>query len=188
MADILTPVQQPWSEEVAAALEPYPRRDGYLLMLFRVFANSLRFLRGKGVLNLLDRESPLSLRERELVILRTCANRDCEYEWGVHAAAFGAAAGLDEEQIRATRLQPPESPCWSETEAVLLRFVDELCERGRADGATLARFRELWDLAQQLEILALCGNYHTVSFVANSSALEPEPFAWRFPVEGRDGR
>lgn len=53
----------------------------YLLQLFRVFANSPRFLK-KGALNLLDKDSPLTLRQREIVILRVCANNDCEYEWG----------------------------------------------------------------------------------------------------------
>ena len=38
-----------------------------------------------------------------------------------------------------------------------------------------------WDLAQQLEILALVGNYHTISFVANSAELNKEPGAPDFP-------
>ena len=45
---------------------------------------------------------PLSLREREIVIDRTCALTGCEYEWGVHVAIFAGAAELTEEQIRAT--------------------------------------------------------------------------------------
>ena len=43
---------------------------------------------------------PLGLRE--LMIDRTCALTGAEYEWGVHARAFGAAAGLDEARLRAT--------------------------------------------------------------------------------------
>jgi alkylhydroperoxidase family enzyme len=182
MQQILEPLEPPWTPEVTAALEAYPRRDGYLLKLFRVFANSPRFLGGKGVVNLLDRGSPLSLRERELVILRTCANRNCEYEWGVHAVAFGAAAGFADIEIRATRSAAPEAACWSARESLLLRMVDELCADGRPSTATLERFRGVWDVEQQLEVLALCGNYHTVSFVANSSRLTPEPFARAFPA------
>ncbi|GAA3246389.1 carboxymuconolactone decarboxylase family protein [Dactylosporangium siamense] len=30
----------------------------------------------------------LTLREREIVILRTCARRGCEYEWGAHVLVF----------------------------------------------------------------------------------------------------
>lgn len=59
--------------EISKILEKYPRgKDRYLLKLFRVFANSLRFLDKKGVFNLLDVDSPLSLREREIMAL--CGN------------------------------------------------------------------------------------------------------------------
>ena len=44
--------------------------------------------------SLLDR-GPLSLREREIVIDRTCALTGCEYEWGVHVALFAKAAAAD---------------------------------------------------------------------------------------------
>ena len=33
----------------------------------------------------------------------------------------------------------------------------------------------------QLEVLALVGNYHTISFVAKTAELTPELFAARFP-------
>ena len=56
---------------------------------------------------------PLSLREREIVIDRTCALTGCEYEWGVHVNAFAAAAGLTEAQIRATVLGQADAACWS---------------------------------------------------------------------------
>ena len=76
---ILSPLLPPYSEEVAAALALYPPQDGYLLALFRTFANSVRSLK-KAVPNLLDRTSPLSLRFRDIVNLRTTAHRNCEYE------------------------------------------------------------------------------------------------------------
>ncbi len=167
------------SGDVAAMLDNYPQRDGYLLELFRVFANSQRFL-NKGVANLLDKKSPLDLRERELVILRTCANRRCEYEWGVHVAEFATAAGFDESQINSTALGSADDPCWSFRESLLLRVVDELCEAGTV-ARVLAEFEVIWSLEQQLEILALCGNYHTISFVANTARLDREVFAPGFP-------
>src|SRR5690606_21546396 len=120
--------------------------------------------------------SPLPLRQREIVILRVTANLDCEYEWGVHVAAFAKQAGLSSEQIAATRLGGAGEPCWSGEEALLLRSVDDLCAEGRVSDASLPAFQARWSLEQQLEILALCGAYHTVSFVANTARLAPEPF------------
>jgi alkylhydroperoxidase family enzyme len=176
----LVPVEEPFSSEVAAVLERYPQRDGYLLQLFRVFANSLRFLK-KGTVNLLDKDSPLSMRQREIVILRVCANNHCEYEWGVHVTAFARHAGLTEAQVTATRLGDHHGDCWSHEDSMLIRDVDELCETGSVAAATNEQIQQLFSVEQQLEILALCGNYHTVSFVANTAGLAPEPFGARFP-------
>ena len=53
------------------------------------------------------------LREREIVIDRTCARTGCEYEWGVHVATFAGAAHLTEEQVRATVLGAATDACWS---------------------------------------------------------------------------
>ncbi len=181
MRETLRPLEAPYSPEIENTFKSYPQSDGYILKLFRVFANSLRFLKGKGVTNLLDKSGPLSLREREIVILRVCANTDCEYEWGVHVAVFAQQASLSDEQVQATRLSAPTNSCWQPEERLLLTVVDELCEHATLLDDTYTQFQLNWDLEQQLEIFALCGNYHTVSFVANAARLDSEPFAARFP-------
>lgn len=180
MPHVLAPRPEPYPDDIAVILARYPQRGGYLLALFRTFANSRRFLE-KGVPNLLDAESPLPLRQREIVILRVTANLNCEYEWGVHVAAFAKRAGFTDEQIAATRLGGAESSCWSTEDSLLIRIVDDICADGRVSDVSLPAFQEAWSLEQQLEILALCGAYHTVSFVANTARLPPEPFAARFP-------
>jgi AhpD family alkylhydroperoxidase len=180
MAHVLSPVADPIPAGAAELLKRYPQRGGYLLALFRTFANSERFLE-KGVPNLLDAASPLSLRQREIVILRVTARNDCEYEWGVHVAAFARQAGFTAEQIHATRLSDAGASCWSSQESLLIQAVDELWGGGRIGDATLPAFQLAFTLEQQLEIMALCGAYHTVCFVANTARLAPEPFGARFP-------
>ncbi len=176
----LQPLEAPFPPDIAARLARYPQQDGYLLALFRTFANSQRFLE-KGVPNLLDRDSPLALRQREIIILRVTANLDCAYEWGVHVAIFARAAKLTEAQTAATRLGPWDADCWSPEERLLVRVVDEVCAHAGVTPGTLPEFEATWTLDQQLEILALCGAYHTVAFVANTARLAAEPFAARFP-------
>jgi alkylhydroperoxidase family enzyme len=171
---------EPFQPDVAAALAAYPQQDGYILSLFRTFANSLRFLR-KGVPNLLDRESPLSLRIREIVILRVTANKNCEYEWGVHVSIFAATAKFSQAQIDATRSGPVDPDLWSEPEAYLLKAIDSLCSTGRIGDDVITQFESDWTKEQQLEIFALCGAYHTISFVANTARLPNEPFGALFP-------
>ena len=178
---ILTPLQDPLPAEAAQILENYPRRDGYLLQLFRLFANSTRFLT-KGVANLLDQDSPISTRQREIVILRTTAKNRCEYEWGVHVVAFGAATKLTEAQVKDTAAVEPDPSLWRSEELILIQMVDELCDKSTLSDPVLLTIQETFTREQQLEILALCGNYHTVSFVANASRLDNEPFGARFPT------
>lgn len=180
MTNQLSPLAEPFPAEVAAVLATYPQEDGYILSLFRTFANSLRFLR-KGVPNLLDRESPLPLRIREIVILRTTANNDCEYEWGVHVSIFARAAKFSPQQIGATRSADVDWAIWSAEEARLLQAVDALCRSGRMSDNLHEAFIRDWTKEQQLEILALCGTYHTISFVANTARLPREFFGAQFP-------
>ena len=182
MKQILKPINPPYSSEVALKLKGYPQgKDGYIIALFRVFANSMRFLDKKGVLNLLDKKSPLSLRDRELIILRVTANRDCEYEWGVHVATFAKTAGLNPEQVAATRLGRSDQDCWTQNDSLLLKCVDELCSHAKIQDDTLELFQDRFSLEQQLEIMALCGNYHTVCFVANTTRLPGEEIGSTFP-------
>lgn len=181
MPDTLKPLEAPFAPEIGQILASYPQQDGYILSLFRTFANSVRFLK-KGVPNLLDKQSPLDLRTREIVILRTTANRNCEYEWGVHVAIFAKAAQFSDAQIQATRLG--QSDCWSPTELRLISAIDQLCDTGTLNLKTLARFQSDWSKEQQLEILALIGTYSTISYVANVAQLPPEAFSVKFPQSG----
>lgn len=180
MTNRLSAINEPYSAEVAAVLATYPQQDGYILTLFRTFANSLRFLK-KGVPNLLDRESPLPLRIREIVILRVTANRNCEYEWGVHVSIFSKAAKLSQSQIEATLSATVDPSLWSPEEAYLLEAIDQLCTSGRIDDDVSAKFESDWTKEQQLEIFALCGTYQTISFVANAAKLPNESFGATFP-------
>ena len=180
MSNHLQPLSEPFTPEVDALLDAYPKQDGYLLSLFRTFANSPRFLK-KGVGNFLDKESPLPLRIREIVILRVTANYRCEYEWGVHVAIFASYAKLDERQIEAITNSDAASDAWTKAEIRLINAVDQFCNKGRLDQETQLAFETDWTLEQQLEIIAIIGAYHTVSMVANTAKLPPEAFAARFP-------
>ncbi len=180
MTNILKPLEPPYPADVDEILSSYPQQDDYILSLFRTFANSLRFLK-KGMPNLLDKASPLPLRIREIIILRITANKNCEYEWGVHVTIFSKAARFSPKQVAATRSAEIDLALWSEEEAHLLQSIDELCETGVITETTLAQFQAAWTCEQQLEILALCGAYHTVSFVANTARLPGETFGAKFP-------
>src|SRR6202047_5486290 len=107
----IAPLEQPYAPDIK---EQFDRimRGAPPLMLFRVMASHPRAWKKFRAGSLLDR-GPLSLREREIVIDRTCALTGCEYEWGVHVATFADAAQLTEDQVRATVEGGAEAPSWS---------------------------------------------------------------------------
>src|SRR6201987_1615033 len=113
-ASRVAPLQPPYAPDVQ---EQFDRimRGAPPLVLFRVMAGHARAWEKFRASSLLDR-GPLSIREREIVIDRTCALNACEYEWGVHVAIFAEAAQLTDGQVRATVLGPADRPGWSDAE------------------------------------------------------------------------
>jgi alkylhydroperoxidase family enzyme len=175
----IAPLEAPYAPEIQ---EQFDRimRGAPPLALFRVVAGNARAWEKFRAGSLLDR-GPLSLREREIVIDRTCALTGCEYEWGVHVAAFAAAAHLTEEQVRATVLGKADAPCWSTAEQVLIGAVDALHARATLSDAEFAALSAHYEDAKILEIILLCGFYRTVSYLANGLDLPLEKTAARFP-------
>jgi alkylhydroperoxidase family enzyme len=176
----IAPLQPPYAPEIQ---EQFDRimRGAPPLTLFRVMAGNPRAWDKFRAGSLLDR-GPLSLREREIVIDRTCARTKCEYEWGVHVTAFAEAAHLTEEQVRATVLGKADAPCWSAAEQALIAAVDALHDRATLDEAEFKALSAHYDNAKVFEIILLCGFYRTVSYLANGLALPLEEKAARFPV------
>ena len=176
----ITPVEPPYAPDIG---EQFDRimRGAPPLMLFRVVAGHARAWDKFRAGGLLDR-GPLSLREREIVIDRTCARTGCEYEWGVHVSTFAEAAHLTDEQVRATVLEGADAPCWSAAEQALIAAVDALHVRATLSDAEFKGLSAHYEDAKIFEIILLCGFYHTVSYLANGLDLPLEANAARFPV------
>src|SRR5438270_10184716 len=122
----IVPLDPPYHSETATLLAKWMGpTDEEPLRLFRTLAvhhelaSRMRPL-GAGILG----HPRLDPRERELLILRTCARAGAEYEWGVHAVVFGAAVGLSDQQIAATANGGARDAVWSELDAQLIAAAD----------------------------------------------------------------
>ena len=153
------------------------------LVLFRTLARHPALMQAMRPLGayILGRRFGLSLRQRELLIDRVCARCGCEYEWGVHATAFGAAAGLDEAALRATVHGTASDSAWSDDDRLLVRLVDELHDTARVSDDLWRALAARWPEETLLELLALVGWYHVIAFVANGARVQREPWARGFP-------
>src|SRR5215203_2353303 len=123
----IAPLEPPYAPEIQGHFDRI-MKGAPPLILFRTIARSARAWEKFSAGGLLDR-GPLTLREREIVIDRTCALTGCEYEWGVHVATFAKPARLTDEEVRATVLGNANAPCWSAAEAAMIAAVDALHAR-----------------------------------------------------------
>ena len=173
-------VEAPYDEDVDAIFKSIMPEGVEPLHLFRVMARNKRVLAKIKAGSLLDRGS-LSLREREIIIDRTTARCGAEYEWGVHIAYFAERVGLTPDQIRATAIGDAKDPAWDARERLLIELVDQLHDTATVAPGLMASLRDEWSDGQVLEMLALAGAYHTISFIANAAAVPLESWGARFP-------
>lgn len=150
------------------------------LLLFRVLARDERLFSRFADGALLDR-GQLSVRERELVILRVCANNGSEYEWGVHVAGFAWRAGFSPEQLSATVHGAVNEGCWSAREQLLLQLCDALKSACTLEQGLFDALRAELSEEALLELLLLTGFYRTVSTLTGALTLPLEAWSARFP-------
>jgi len=180
----IEPLQPPYDPETEAQLRKWmpPGAPIEPLALFRtLFVHSELAARmrplGAGLLG----HGLLEARDREIVVLRTCARCGAEYEWGVHTVAFGSAVGLSDAQIAASAAGESEDPAWSERDRGLVRLADELFETNAIGDALWRELVASWSEPQLLELIVTAGWYRTIAYVINAARIEREPWAARFP-------
>ncbi|HYB22517.1 MAG TPA: carboxymuconolactone decarboxylase family protein [Solirubrobacteraceae bacterium] len=181
----IAPLEPPYTSQTATLLAKWmpPGAGVEPLRLFRTLAvhedlaSRMRPL-GAGILG----HPRLAPRERELVILRTCARAGAEYEWGVHALAFAKPLAVTDEQLAATAAGRPEDPAFSREDAQLIAAADALFDTNTIPdelwGELSVRLRE----DQLLELVVVAGWYRLISYVINAAGVEHEPWAARFPA------
>src|SRR5262249_20377279 len=101
----VAPLPAPHPPEIAEDLRKLMPPGIEPLRLFTTVAHNPRVLGRLRRGGLLD-PGAISVREREIVILRTTALCGCEYEWGVHVRFFGGAAGFTPAEVAATPARP----------------------------------------------------------------------------------
>lgn len=175
----ITPAEAPFEAPIAESFARIMPPGMEPLKLFRTMARNPRVIGRMFAGSLLDKGT-ISLREREIVILRTCARCSSEYEWGVHVAMFASRAGLSAREIAATCDSADAGANWLPRDAALVRLIDELHEGASVSDAAWAELMQFHTEEQALEIIALTGYYHTISFMTNAARVELESYAPRF--------
>ena len=178
-------IEPPYTDQLQESFNIVMPQGMPPLNIFRTVGNNQRVLSRMVRGGLLDRGS-VSIAQRELVILRVCANCRAEYEWGVHVAGFAKKAGFSEAQIAATCSTSIDFSIWSEEQQMLLQLVDELHMSSHLEAETWGELCNFFTDEQLIELIMLTGLYHAVSFVVNGLKIDNEIFAPQFPSSVND--
>jgi alkylhydroperoxidase family enzyme len=179
----IAPLDPPYPSETATLLAKWmgptdvePLRLFRTLAVHHELASRMRPL-GAGILG----HPRLDPRERELLILRTCARAGAEYEWGVHAVVFGKPLGLSDRQLAATFQGDADDPAWSDADAQLIAAADALHETNTIPDEIWDKLSRRLEQDQLVELVVVAGWYRVISYLVNALRVELEPWAPRFP-------
>jgi alkylhydroperoxidase family enzyme len=180
MSARMNPAAPPFSEAVQATFDRLMPPGVPPLVLFTTLARSERAFSRFMSAGLLDK-GPVALREREIMIDRTCARCGSEYEWGVHIALFAGRAELSEKHVAGTASRDIDPSLWSPREQLILRLADELYKTATISDALWAKLKPEFSDEQILEFILLAGFYRMVAYLTNGLRLPLESYAARFP-------
>ena len=161
-----------WGAAAKALLQPFVERGG-VLNIFRTMANHPDLARRWMVFaNHVLGKSTLSVRDRELVILRIGYLCRSGYEWGQHVL-IAREAGMTEEEIRSCKTGP-DTPGLADLDRLLLKATDELHEDAHVSDATWEALAAHYDQQQMMDLVFTVGQYNLVSMALNSFGVQPD--------------
>jgi 4-carboxymuconolactone decarboxylase len=181
----IAPLQAPYAPDVEAMLAKWmpPASAAEPLRLFRTLVVHEQLMirmrpLGSGILGA---GATVPAQLREIMIHRTCALTGAQYEWGVHAVAFGGPLGLSEEQLYSTVHGHCSDGCWEPRQASVFSLADELHGTSTISDELWQSLAAHFEEVQILELIVTAGWYHVIAFLCNGVRVQDEEWAPAFP-------
>ena len=160
-----------WDSELRARFER-PGGLGQILNVMSTLANHPGLFRRWVVFaNHFLFKSTLTVRAREILILRSGWLAGCAYEWGQHVKIATADAGFGEAEFAALAEGAP-SRLWAPAEAALLRAADALFLDAFVDDVTWQMLVAHYDERQILDVIFMVSNYLTLAMGLNAFGVQ----------------
>lgn len=112
----------------------------------------------------------IDARLREVLVLRTALNLDCEYEWH-HHRRIGLAVGLTDELMARIRSGQPLD---SEEQDLMVRCANELKEHATLSGETWRQMVDRFGLEYTLDVVFTVGAYTALGMGLKSCGVQLE--------------
>ena len=120
----------------------------------------------------LSRDSSLSPRHRELLMLRTAWLGGSQFLWSSHAT-LARKGTLTAAEIRRIA-QGPDAQGWDAFEAMLLRMADQLYRNSSVDDATWKTLAANYDLYHLMDAVETVNHFTLLSTMYNSFGVQPD--------------
>jgi len=159
-----------WNAEQRALMAPFVE-SGTAWNVFKTLLRHTRLFKRwmPFAAHVLSKQT-LSLRERELLILRIGWLCRAPYEWTQHVQ-IALRAGITTEEIERIA-DGPDAPGWPVHEAALLRAADELHRDACIGEATWCTLAASYSTEQLMDVVFTVGQYTLVSMALNTFGVQ----------------
>jgi len=120
----------------------------------------------------LTKDSTLSPRHREILILRTGWLLNNDYIWSEHVPA-ARAAGLSADEVRRVA-EGPDAKGWSSFEATLLRLADQLFRNSFVNDAVYKALTVEYDVHHTMDAVVTVADFVTLGLMYNALGIQPD--------------
>ena len=159
-----------WSDDAKALMQPFVDQ-GRVFNIFKTLANHPDLAKRWMVFaNHILGKSTLSVRDREMLILRIGFLCQSGYEWGQHVR-IAQELGMSDEEIRLCQ-SGPDTPGISAVDRLLLAATDELHNDAHVSDETWQGLAEHYNRQQLMDIVFTVGQYNLVSMALNSFGVQ----------------
>lgn len=150
------------------------RPDGTVFNLYATLINFPKIYGPRARFgSYLQRDSGLDPKTRELCILRTAANLNCDYEWAHHDELARQAGWTDADVARIR--EDSGSPGWREGHAAVLSAADELRGEAFISDATWKTLAANYAPQRLVEIIFTVGGYCMTAAAIRTLGIQLEP-------------
>ena len=144
-----------------------PREDMDALKI--LIRHAELYLAHMGVAKKFLSDGEMSIRDRELAVLRIAWLSQAPFEWGSHVK-ISKRNGITEEEIeRAT--EGSSAPGWSKRDRAIIRAMEELHVDSMISDETWADLQEFYNDKKLIELVVLAGQYKTIAYYQNALSV-----------------
>ncbi|MEM7097247.1 MAG: carboxymuconolactone decarboxylase family protein [Pseudomonadota bacterium] len=159
-----------WTDDAAKLMQPFVNQ-GRVFNIFKTLANHPDLAKRWMVFaNHILGKSTLSVRDRELLILRIGYLCQAGYEWGQHVA-ISRAADMTDAEIRSCKTGSA-TPDLDDKDRFLFLATEELHSDAHVSDSTWAGLSAYYDTQQMMDIVFTVGQYNLVSMALNSFGVQ----------------